>query len=427
MMSLIRIFSVLLLSLHVAYGQDLSWKSMEGTGDVHPRHENAFVELGGKYYLLGGRGFKPVDIFDPLTKSWTQGKQPPIELHHFQAVSHEGLIYVIGALTGPYPYEIPVSHIYIYDPLENLWIVGPEIPQHRRRGAAGLVVTDGKFYLVCGIINGHTSHWVPWLDEYDPQSGSWRELTDAPRARDHFQAAVANGKLYAAGGRNSGYGETPFQATIPEVDVYDFRNNSWTTLDTTQGNIPTLRAGCTSVIWKDKLLVIGGESPTQKVAHNEVEALDLSTNKWENLSALRRGRHGSQVIRFGEKLIIAGGCGNRGGNPELTHMEVLGNSMIKGEDLTEIKRGNLGLESMDIGGDGKTEIVISNQEGNQALILASAATDLPAKIQLPVKLPFILSPGASLSLTITRELSHLPYQLLIKTYGKSAPLLVDIP
>lgn len=419
-------FCMAFLLVEIACAQQFFWRSVEGVGKAHPRHENAFVEVGGKYIMLGGRGIKPLDIFDPETQSWTQGKQPPIELHHFQAVSHEGLIYVMGAFTGPYPYEVPVANIYLYDIGEDQWIVGPEIPQARRRGAAGCVVEQGKFYLVGGIINGHTSHWVPWLDEYDPQTQTWRELPDAPRSRDHFQAAIYKGKLYAAGGRNSGYGETPFQATIPEVDVFDFADNAWTTLDSTR-HIPTLRAGCAATIWKGKLLVIGGESPTQKIAHSEVEALDLSQLTWETLPALVRGRHGTQVIVDGKTLVLVGGCGNRGGNPELTHMELLGNDLSLNSTGSVIQKGKLMLETLDVMKEGKAEIVLSNKEGNQALVLATIATDTPASIGLPVSLPYILSPGATLPISLTRKSPQLPVNVLIKAYGKSAPLEVEIP
>ena len=425
----ILILCITLFTVEAASAQRVKnffWRSVEGAGNAHPRHENAFVEVGGKYVLLGGRGIKAIDIFDPATQSWTQGKEPPIELHHFQAVSHEGLIYVMGALTGPYPYEIPIANIYIYDLLEDLWMVGPEIPQHRRRGAAGCVVENGKFYLVGGIINGHTSHWVPWLDEYDPQTQTWKELPDAPRSRDHFQAAVYEGKLYAAGGRNSGYGETPFQATIPEVDLFDMASNTWSTLEA-DGHIPTLRAGCTSAIWDGKLLVIGGESPTQKIAHNEVEALDLSSLTWETLPALERGRHGTQVVVADETLVIVGGCGNRGGNPELTHMEVLGKSERVGVTEYVVKKGELTLETMDIMKEGKADVVIANRSGNQALVLATIASDMPITLTLPVELPYILSPGAKLTFSLQMETPELPHSLLIKAYGRSAPLLVEIP
>jgi len=206
--------------------QSLHWQKLEAQNAPQKRHENAFALCGDKCYLLGGRGLKPIDIYEPALNEWKQGAQPPLEMHHFQAVSHQGLIYVMGAFTGGWPYESPITHILIYDPLSDQWFIGPRIPTHRQRGAAGAVAHNGKLYLVCGIVNGHTSHWVPWLDEFDPATGRWQELPDAPRARDHFQAAVVNNKLYAAGGRRSGYEGQGFEATIAEVDVYDFATGS---------------------------------------------------------------------------------------------------------------------------------------------------------------------------------------------------------
>ena len=43
---------------------------------------------------------------------------------------------------------------------------------------------DGKIYLVAGIIDGHTSGTVAWFDEFDPETGVWTPLADAPRARE---------------------------------------------------------------------------------------------------------------------------------------------------------------------------------------------------------------------------------------------------
>ncbi|MEM6630216.1 MAG: kelch repeat-containing protein [Bacteroidota bacterium] len=403
-----------------------SWKAMGPVNTAHPRHENSFVEAGNKFYLLGGRGLKPIDIYDPNTNSWSQGKQPPIELHHFQAVSHEGLIYVIGAFTGGYPHEVPISHIYIYDPSADLWIVGPSIPEDRRRGAAGVVVIEGKFYIVCGIVNGHRSHWVPWMDEYDPQTNTWKELADAPRARDHFQAAYFEGKIYAAGGRRSGSGDTPFQGTLPEVDVYDMKSNSWSTLPSS-GNIPTLRAGCTSIVRKGKLIVIGGESPTQQVAHNEVEALDLRSYFWKRLDTLQRGRHGTQAILTGNQIYIAGGCGNRGGNPELTHLEVLGEPTSSESPAPTLPRGELILEQMEVLKTGEVEMVLSNSEGTQALVLAYLAADQPIASAGGMGFPKILSAGEEITLSFKRKYPEIPLQVLVKAYGKEAPLEIEIP
>jgi hypothetical protein len=61
------------------------------------RHEHSYVQAGGKFFLLGGRGNLPVDIYDPVTNTWEPHPPPPLELHHFQAVLYENLIWVISA------------------------------------------------------------------------------------------------------------------------------------------------------------------------------------------------------------------------------------------------------------------------------------------------------------------------------------------
>lgn len=300
--------------------EEAAWQTVETENEPTARHENAFAEVDGKFYLIGGRGMKPVDIYDPGANTWTQGQQPPLEMHHFQAVPYQGKIYVMGAFTGGYPDEEPIPNIYIYDPEQDEWQKGDEIPEERRRGAAGVVVYNDKFYLVDGIVNGHLGDYTNWLDEYDPDSGEWKVLPDAPHTRDHFQAVVADGKIYAAGGRNSSAatGQT-FELTIPEVDVYDFESGEWTTLE---NNLPTERAGTTAIVLDENVVVIGGESGTQEEAHDEVEALDPDSHEWRALPSLEKGRHGTQAFVYRDKVYIAAGSGNRGGGPELTSMEV---------------------------------------------------------------------------------------------------------
>ncbi len=310
----------LLFSLSLVQAQG-SWQAVNASNKPNPRHENAFVKVGDKFYLLGGRGIKPVGIFDPATKSWTEGAPMPLEASHFQAVSHQGLIYVLGGLVGGWPSETPLTHILIYNPLSDTWIVGPEIPAHRQRGAAGAVAYKDKIYLVCGIVNGHTSGWVPWLDAYDPATNTWMELPDAPRSRDHLQAAVVNDQLVVTGGRKSGYMGQGFEATIAETDIFDFTKGIWKTLPSPAGDIPTQRAGCTAVTVGGEVIVIGGESGSQVPAHAEVEALDVSSGTWRSLPSLQRSRHGTQVLLSEGILYIAAGCGNRGGSPELDSFE----------------------------------------------------------------------------------------------------------
>ncbi len=278
------------------------------------RHEHGYVRVGDRFYLLGGRGDRPVQAFDPASETWTTLGMPPLEMHHFQPVEHHGKIYVLGAFTGGWPTETPIPNVYIYDPASDTWTEGPPIPEKRRRGAAGLVVHADHFYLISGIQNGHTDGHVAWLDRFAPQTGEWIELPDAPRARDHFQAVVLDNNLYVAGGRRSSYGTgQPVELTVPEVDVYDFTFNRWRTL-APSANIPTERAGTTALRYHNKLVVIGGESqwglsenPDNPPAHTEVEVFDPATETWFNMPPLSEGLHAMQAVLYGGRIYIASG------------------------------------------------------------------------------------------------------------------------
>lgn len=298
-----------------------AWTTVETVGNPHPRHEAAFVAVGGKFHLLGGRRIQPVDIYDPATRTWTAGSPPPVEVHHFQPVVRDKKIWLVGAMTGRYPREQALDHIPIYDPATDSWSRGPSLPEERRRGGAGAVIHQDKLYVVCGIINGHWDGHVAWLDAYDFSTGEWHRLPDAPRARDHFQAAVIGDRLYVAGGRRSSAATREvFSLLEPGVDVFDITARRWSTLE---APLPTPRAGTASIAVDGRLIVAGGETWLQPTAHSEVERFDPATGQWDLLPPLAHGRHGTGLVWYAGALHIASGCGNRGGNPELDSMERL--------------------------------------------------------------------------------------------------------
>ena len=299
----------------------VNWQFVSTSNGSSPtaRHEAAFVELGGEFYLMGGRGSRPVQRFDPATATWTNLGNPPLQMHHFQPVVFDDEIWAVGAFVGNYPNETPVANIHRYDATLNSWSLGAAMPAGRNRGAAGAVVYDGKIYLVCGNTMGHNGGFVPWLDEFDPVSQTWTPLPDAPNARDHFLASVIGHKLYVAGGRQTDQ-PNPFDATVAAVDVYDFSTGVWSTLS---NDLPTERAGTMSVTHREHLIVIGGESDGQNAAHNEVEALDTLTGRWSALPNLIQGRHSGGAVSHRGRLFVASGSGNKGGSPELNTTERL--------------------------------------------------------------------------------------------------------
>lgn len=300
----------------------VAWQTVAAQGPVTARHETAFVAHKGKLYLIGGRRINPVEVFDPATGIWTRKGATPIDLHHVQAVSLGDAIYLVGAFTGRYPNETPVDRVIIYHPDEDRFEDGPMIPEARRRGAAGVAVHKGKIYLVGGSTHGHAYGFQPWLDRFDPATGKWTVLADAPRARDHFHAAVVGNKLYALGGRlteqRTGH---VFDQTVAQSDVYDLRTGRWETIR--GGDIPTPRAGTMAIAQGRHVVVIGGESGASATAHADVEAFDTRTRRWTAWPSLNRGRHGTGVGAIGSALYVAAGSGNRGGSPELDSVEKL--------------------------------------------------------------------------------------------------------
>ncbi len=297
-----------------------SWEFVWGEGKPLPRHEAGFVEFEGEFYLMGGRRIQPVSIYNPDTNQWRQASKPPIEFHHFQPVVIGDSIYIIAAMTGGFPREVGIDRVLVYKPKSDTWEFTHPVPKDRIRGAAGALAIDGKIYVACGIINGHIDGHVKWFDRYDPETGEWEILPDAPRERDHFQIAYLDGKIYAAGGRRTSHAtRQTFELTTPEVDVYDTETGEWSTLPEP---LPTPRAGNSTFAYKQDIIVAGGES-RQRLAHKEVEAWDTLNERWKNYPSNIHGRHGTGLLLHENCIYTCSGSGHRGGRPELVSLEKL--------------------------------------------------------------------------------------------------------
>lgn len=350
--------------------ENQTWKGKNESQLYSGRHENSFVQAGNRFYLMGGReSSTTIDIYDYENDVWESLKNiSPKQFNHFQAIEYEGLIWVIGAFqTNNFPNEEPTENIWIFDPANKVWIEGPEIPESRRRGGAGLVMFRDKFYLVNGNRLGHKEGYVNYMDEYDPKTGEWKILPNSPRARDHFFATTVGSKLFVAGGRRTGGPGGTFAPVIPEVDVYDFQQNTWTTLPGNQ-NLPTPRAGAITNNYLGKLIVAGGEIAGYTDALNVTEMYDPETSEWKTLAPLNNARHGTQGIVSGKGLFVLAGSPKRGGGNQ-KNMEYFGfdepfgkpviGSEIVMESSLEVKKAVTS----------KTTIAVEN--GNSAIFVKS--------------------------------------------------------
>ncbi len=301
-----------------------SGQIIETVNSPTARHECGAVAFDNQLFLIGGRGIKHVEIFNPKTNSWKQAGKTPFEIHHFQPVVYGDEIYILSAFTGKFPRETPLEKVWIYNPKDDQWREGPVIPENRRRGGGGVLTVGDKIYVAGGIIDGHHSGTIPWTDVFDPKTGKWVELSDMPHRRDHTVAAGDDQHMYLLGGRTTDYHEEDnygaFMAkTISKVDRFNFSTGKW---DTLAKDLPVATAGAGAVMVKGKIYYMGGETG-QLAAHNEIQVYDINTGKWEIIGALERGRHGTQPVVIGDKMYIAAGSGNKGGGPELSTTEAV--------------------------------------------------------------------------------------------------------
>ncbi len=383
-----------------------SWNDQTDVENYTARHECSFVQAGDKFYLFGGReNPTTLDVYNYQAKTWSQiANSAPAEFNHFQALEYQGLIWVIGAFkTNAFPNEVPADFVWAYNPATDEWIQGPEIPASRKRGSAGLVIHNDRFYIIAGNTIGHNGGYIPWFDEFDPATGAWTALADSPRARDHFHAAVIGDKLYLAGGRLSGGPGGTFAPLIAEVDVYDFTTGNWSTAP----DLPTPRAAASVASFQNELYVIGGEigvdlqSNTVGDAVKKTEAFNPIAGTWSTKADLLTERHGTQAIVSGDGIHVTAGSNTLGGGGKMKNMEFFGTDNPFGTPLTASQLQT--PASVDINVNGTSSITATSAGGNTGTIITSVVItgQDAASFFLDTSIDFtLLAPGASLDLTV---------------------------
>jgi len=307
------------------------WIMIDSNATIVKRHEACMVMVGRKAYIAGGRETQDLDIYDPVTRTWSKGAPAPKLLHHMQCVAAQGKLWIMAAWTGYYPREENAEHAYMYDPATNSWTTLPALPIDRRRGSAAVMVSPDEtmIYVSHGNSGGHEDNSdnvdaqsLPYLDVYNITSQTWTALSSsAPNPRDHTGGFMKDGKLYIAGGRNGGLDLQPQGGDkwpeVPETDCYDLATEEWSVV----ASIPNPRSGANYGITCDgNLMIAGGERGTKGI-WDEVSIFDGTS--WTVIDNLNIGRHGTglAVDCTCNQIHIASGAGGQGGAPLLNSLE----------------------------------------------------------------------------------------------------------
>ncbi len=289
--------------------------------------------LDGKIYVAGGllspnTGYSAhLEAYDPQVDRWTRLATLPEARHHIALVAAGGLLYGIGGFSGGFPNWRAQASMIVYDPVTNRWQGSVPLPVPRAEGVAAAV--EGRLYVIGGRVRAapESSHFNEHVDSvrsdvFDPPTGRWSTIADAPTPRNSAASGVIGGKIYVVGGRQAlrRPDGSLRQVNVAHLEVYDPRTNRWDA----RAPMPQAQGGLAAVAVDGKLYVFGGEQwvPEQRVfATNWM--YDPATDRWSTLPPLPTPRHGLGAAAVGNRIYVFGGGTKVGGDAATAVHEVL--------------------------------------------------------------------------------------------------------
>jgi Kelch motif len=250
----------------------------------------AWTVLGDEIWVAGGmrhgETLTTVESYNPRTGEWKSEPPLPIPLNHATAATYRGEMVVIGGAED----AIASASNKVFAFRGGTWTELPAL-QHARAAAAAAVVND-KLVVVGGQDN---KKLVTQTEVFDGQS--WKQAADMPTPREHL-AAVSDGVyVYAVGGRFLSADDNS-----SAFDRFDPESGKWEKL----ANMPTPRGSYGAAFIDGRIVVVGGEEPTQVLS--TVEMYDIADGKWTTLAPIKTPVHGEAVAAVGSTVYVIGGA-----------------------------------------------------------------------------------------------------------------------
>lgn len=211
------------------------------------------------------------------------------------------------------------SLVQFYSIITNTWSSRSSIPKALNHLNAAVV--DGRIYVLGGLIeSGDAAHraWraVPDSWVYDPSDDTWEPIPGTPseEVRGSASVGVYKGKIYLAGGVTvlELFGNRT-QETVTVVSIYDTRAKTWLQVPGAAKFIPEGRDHAGAAIVGSKFYILGGRDHGQANVKDTVFVLDLCNLEggWKTRNArMPTARGGIAAGVIGNKVYTFGGEGN---------------------------------------------------------------------------------------------------------------------
>lgn len=272
----------------------------------------------GKIYTAGGLSngakvvSKQVFVYDPDQDIWSNLAPMPEPRHHVTVSIVGDQLFGIGGFVGGFPNWRATNSVFVYDFGSKKWAAGPSLPS--ARGEHVSAVVDGKIFVIGGRVRAskdastfEAHHDTSRADVFNPKTGNWRRVADAPTERNSAAGVVVNGLIYVIGGRQfrlqpDGKRRSVNLATL---EVYDPATNRWTK----RRPMPQAQGGLSAAALDGNIYVFGGEQwvPAKKVL-KQAWLYDPARDEWRALPPMLTARHGTAAATVDRRVFVFGGA-----------------------------------------------------------------------------------------------------------------------
>lgn len=264
-------------------------------------------------------GVNPQDrtgVYDPRADRWREGPRLPYPRHHPALAAAGDRVYAIGGYrvteAGAW---VSVTDVVTWDG-GAAWTAGPSLPELQCETLA-LALGD-RIHVVSGRAPKGAANQA-WADQgdidlhqvLDLRTGRWSRAAPCPHARNSATGGVIKDKLYLAGGRRVGEGNSA------RLDRYDPSTDKWETL----APMPRPAGGLAGAVMGGKLYVFGGEGGPGVIP--DCWSYDPRTDKWSAEASMRTPRHGLAGVTAGGRIYAVGGGIKESGGEVSDVVEVL--------------------------------------------------------------------------------------------------------
>ena len=223
---------------------------------------------------------------------WSLHGAMPFERAEIAVAAVNGKVYVISGQSRGVEANAFTQE---FDPATGTWrelALMPSVASH-----AGAVAFNGKIYVVGGFVANVHVGAVNRVFEYDPVSDRWRALAPLSAPRGSPGVVVLNGKIHAIGGRD------PDRNTVTTHEVYDPVTNTWTMA----APLPAARDHLGIAVAGNRIHVFGGRTNATVDNTPRHDVYDPAANSWTVAAPMLTARSAGVTFTLGDRIVYAGG------------------------------------------------------------------------------------------------------------------------